>query len=248
MAKSSPSQAPIRMGRHLRLILAAAGLAIPLAGCAGNQSGQIPEVSADYRIEHPIVLTHAQRVLDVFPVGNYTRLDAATVQRIHEFAQDYANRGQGRISILVPEGSGNDSGARRAVPALRRALYRYGVRAATSVSSYPIENPHLAAPIRLTFLKLAARVANRCGEWPTDLASGSSTETFQNRPYHNYGCATQNELAMEIADPRDLASPAGETPPDTAMRVRAITAVRDGRDPGTKWNLQNTSISTIGAQ
>ena len=40
------------------------------------------------------------------------------------------------------------------------------------------------------------------------------------------------------SDPRDVATPRGETPPDVEMRIRAIGHVRKGDDPGTKWQVQ----------
>ncbi len=73
-----------------------------------------------------------------------------------------------------------------------------------AVSSYPVDNPMLASPIRLVFQGLKARVADRCGQWPTDLASGGSIEGWKNEGYQNFGCATQSALAAQIDDPRDL--------------------------------------------
>ena len=93
---------------------------------------------------------------------------------------------------------------------------------------------------------MVAHVASTCGEGPADLASGSSAEGWQNRPYYNLGCATQSNLAAQVADPVDLVRPRQEDPSDVAMRTRAISAVRTGTDPGTSWTLTNTNIGGLG--
>jgi pilus assembly protein CpaD len=60
------------------------------------------------------------------------------------------------------------------------------------------------------------------------------------------GCAYQNMLAVQVANPRDIASPRGETPSDVRMRMRAIGKVRQGTDPGTAWKVQNSNIGSVG--
>ena len=79
-----------------------------------------------------------------------------------------------------------------------------------------------------------------------DLASGSSTDGWENKPYWNFGCANQQMLAAQASDPRDLVSPTAETPPDSQMRARGIQAVRTGKDPGTSWTTQNSNIGGVG--
>jgi pilus assembly protein CpaD len=114
------------------------------------------------------------------------------------------------------------------------------------VSSYPIADPRRAAPIRLSYATVEAKTPSRCGQWPNDLASGSSLIGWENRPYWNLGCASQQMLAVQVADPRDFLGPAALSPPDPQMRGRAIDAVRAGKDPGTTWLTQNSNIGGVG--
>ena len=53
-------------------------------------------------------------------------------------------------------------------------------------------------------------------------------------------------IATQVADPRDLAEPRGETPADPSMRMRAIGNVRKGADPATNWSTKNSSIGSVG--
>ena len=133
------------------------------------------------------------------------------------------------------------------VEPVRNALYSAGAHVRTIVASYPA-GPNLVAPVRLSFLGLKASVADRCGQWPRDLAIGSGVDAdWSNKPYWNFGCAYQSAFAAQVADPRDLVAPQGETPADTVMRTRAIEILRKGEDPGTNWKVVNSDIITLGA-
>ena len=94
-----------------------------------------------------------------------------------------------------------------AAAAIRRTLAGAGVSGQIALRSYA-PPPHVSAPpIRVAFMSLEARVATPCGNWPEDLASGSSLEGWKNEPYANLGCASQSVLAAEVADPRDFVEP-----------------------------------------
>jgi pilus assembly protein CpaD len=99
-----------------------------------------------------------------------------------------------------------------------------------------------AAPVRLSFQKLQAKVASKCGLWPQDLAGGSTAESWHNRPYHNLGCAYQTMIAAQVANPIDLVRPRAEGPMDVQRRTKDIEALRKGEDPSTKWNKDDAKI------
>jgi pilus assembly protein CpaD len=122
-----------------------------------------------------------------------------------------------------------------AVYEVRRALLAAGVKGRIAVGDYLPPNDGAAPPVRVSFTGLKAIVPTRCGQWPEDLASGSSVEGWKNEPYSNFGCATQSTIAAQVDDPRDLVQPRAVGPSDVAMRTRAIEAVRNGQDPSTDW-------------
>jgi pilus assembly protein CpaD len=232
--------------RNLKRALPALGLcaaALSLSGClSGVQYASDNQLSAmDYHERHPIVLGKSATILDLFPVGG--GLDELSANKLKAFAERYRAFGSGEITILAPAG---DVASARVVPSIRRQLYADGLRGYVAVGSYPIQDPRLASPVRLMFQGLTAKVADKCGQWPTDLASASSIEGWKNENYPNFGCATQSALASQIDDPRDLVQARGSTPPDEAMRLRGIEQVRKGEDPGTNWKTQLTAIGTVG--
>jgi pilus assembly protein CpaD len=220
-------------------------IVLPLSACGLNKVAAPPEVAYDYRDRHPIVLAEAQQSVDVFPPPAGERLDNASYLRIRDFVEKYRRFGQGKITVLTPSGGIYGSG-RAGVGEIRRALASAGAEGSIFVSQYPVSDPSLAAPVRLSFVGIKAKVKGGCSEWPDDLASGASLEGWQNKTYWNFGCASQATLSAQIADPRDLATPRGETPSDVETRMRAITNVRKGADPSTTWSTKSSSISGVG--
>lgn len=220
-------------------------LIVPLAGCTTDRVVPSNVALDDYRARHPIVIAQARTSIDIFPSMGQGRLDTHSAKQVFAFAEQYRETGQGPVLILVPRGPGVAS--RQAIVAdIRRVLASGGAKSGAQVSTYPIADPALASPVRLSFVGVKAKEVNQCGQWPRDLASGSSIDGWENEPYWNLGCSTQQMIAAQTSDPRDLVSPRGEERPDTEIRDRAITAVRAGTDPNTNWAVKNSSIGSVG--
>ncbi|MDE2579504.1 MAG: CpaD family pilus assembly protein [Hyphomicrobiales bacterium] len=237
------SSTKARAARRLALLLGATSL---LAGCGVNRMAEAPTNTVDVRARHPIALVQRQRSVDLFPTQDRDGLDSRTRSQIADFADRYTRTGHGPVSVIMPQSGPGAASAAASLEGIRRELAHDGVRASVLVSHYPVVDPSLAAPVRIAFDALEAKVAHRCGEWPSDLGSGSDVSEWSNRPYYNLGCANQNMLAAQVDDPRDLAGPRGESPADVMMRMRAIKKVRDGADPATQWSTKAASIGGLG--
>jgi pilus assembly protein CpaD len=232
-----------RAGGRVLAALSLTAAALSLSGCLSGEQyasdNQLPAV--DYQERHPIVLGQGATTLDLFPAGG--RLDTLSLDKLRAFAARYREFGRSEVTILTPAG---DALSAETIAEIRRQLYLNGLRGYVRVGAYPVQDRSLASPVRLVFEGLKAHVADRCGQWPTDLASGSSIDGWKNESYPNFGCATQSALASQIDDPRDLVQARGSTPPDEQMRLRAIQQVRKGEDPGTDWKVQITPIGQVG--
>ena len=98
----------------------------------------------------------------------------------------------------------------------------------------------LRHPITLSRLrngKLSAQ-AGPCGLWPYDLGPSydPGLTYLENRPYWNFGCASQRNLAAMVDNPADLVQPRRETPPWAARRSVAIDKYRKGESPSGKYD------------
>ncbi|MGJ0509613.1 MAG: CpaD family pilus assembly lipoprotein [Methylocystis sp.] len=155
------SCSPLRLGRVLALMMAA-----PLAACGTPRALPPPVTPYDYRDRHPVVLAEAPQVLDLLPSVAGDRVDNETMGRIREFVARYRAFGHGKVTLLVPVGSESAKTTAVTAPAVRRALAAAGLGGNILVGDYTVVDTRLAAPIRLSFQSLKAKVANRCGEWP----------------------------------------------------------------------------------
>lgn len=216
-------------------VAGAAAVALTLGACAKQDrmtTGSV--IPNDVRARHPIVLAQTPETLDIFVAGQKA-LDRRQADDVADFAARYKQAGAGVVQILVPRGA---PGVRydASVAAIKKELAAKGVRGYVEVGSYDVADPTLAAPIRLGFMSLQARADTRCGEWPDDLGAAGSKNGWDNRPYYNFGCATQQNFAAQIADPRDLVRPRHMDPADSEMRIRAIQSVRNGMNPSTDFS------------
>jgi pilus assembly protein CpaD len=235
---ASPDARPMFATQVSKLSLVAI-VASALGGCGAQYASSDPAFPGSFEQRHPIVVAAAPTSVDLYPVGG--RLDERSMANIRTFVERYRRYGSGAIMIETPAGTNPNS---IAVYEVRRALAAAGVKGRVSVGAYLAPNDGAAPPVRVSFTGLKAIVPTRCGQWPEDLASGSSVEGWKNEPYANFGCATQSTIAAQVDDPRDFVQPRALGPSDVAMRTRAIEAVRNGQDPSTDW--KNAILTPIG--
>ena len=76
-----------------------------------------------------------------------------------------------------------------------------------------------------------AYVASQCGQWPHDTGPSDMAMSGLNKPYWNFGCATQQNLAAMVARPNDLLTPRAEGQLDAARRQTSIGKYRRGEQP-----------------
>ncbi|MDA8870207.1 CpaD family pilus assembly protein [Rhizobiaceae bacterium] len=203
------------MSKHTkRLIqLAFVGSAVVLGGCAKHSERHftVGSIPASHKVRHPIVIDEAERTLDL-PVGRGAHdLDATQRGTIAAFAQDFRASSGSHLQILVPKGSPNAKAAIRIGHDVKRQMGQHGVPGGrVSLVHYDASQHGSAAPVRLSYRAVKASVTG-CGKWDKDL-----TVTNENRNYHNFGCATQNNLAEQLANPADLLGPRAVSPIEPA--------------------------------
>jgi pilus assembly protein CpaD len=56
---------------------------------------------------------------------------------------------------------------------------------------------------------------------------------FENKPYYNFGCANQRNMAAMVDNPSDLVQPRNETPAYTARRTMSYEKYRKGTSTAT---------------
>lgn len=200
-------------------------VAAVLASCGAPRdrvtTHSIPD---DYRTRHPITLAEVEHSLDV-PVGTGEyKLTPATRDLIRGFGQEYATRSKSIVQIAVPANTPNAGSASKVRAEVRRVLTEMGIPSSRILlTRYDAAQANASAPIRLSYVAITA-ITDDCGQWPSDLVVGKTM--VQNKNYENFGCATQQNLAAQIANPTDLIGPRGMTPIDAANRASVIKVYR----------------------
>lgn len=225
MHQMKPRHQPLRRAGLAICLLASAALS---QGCARDPmaTGAIPD---DYRTRHPITLSEAQHSLDIPVSSGDNRLTIGMADNIKGFAQSYTATSSGVVQIQVPTGSANSAAASVLKRQIRSVLASAGVPAGKIVETHYGASPTGdAAPIRLSYIAMTA-MTGQCGQWPEDL----SDNTYSNKNWYNFGCASQNNLAAQVANPMDLVGPRGMSPIDAERRSAVIGNYRVGKNTAT---------------
>jgi pilus assembly protein CpaD len=227
-------------------MLAAAAFAALLGGCYQTPVAQKTAYPTDYRERHPITLQEGEHVVEVFLGRNRGGLTPSQRADVLAFAQSWRHDASSGIIIDVPRGGPT---ARAAADTLREI---YSIFAASGVPKRALYlrrtplPPTALASIKLKFSRLTAH-AGPCGLWPHDLGPAPDITYNENRPYWNFGCATQHNLAAMIDDPADLVQPRGAAPAYAARRSVAVHKWTNGENPsGAYAGFDKGKISDLG--
>jgi len=217
--------------------VALAASTVALAGCGNLRSDrdlQTSSIENDYRARHPIKLAEAEQSIEIPVATGDVKLGRGIEDTIRGFGQNYKNNSSGVIQIAVPSGSINSRAAHAVVPQVRSQLAKEGVEQRRIIVTGYRAEPGVSAPIKISFVALTA-MTDQCGQWPEDLMENS----YGNKNWYNFGCASQSNLAAQVANPKDLFDPRASTPIDAQRRANAIDTYRkSGSDLG-----KDTSIS-----
>jgi len=230
------SRTPVDRLKNLRLLGALAGLSIVLGAC--NQTTEIVTASVpnDYRQRHPIAVTEANRSMVVFVGQGRGGLTAPQRADVTGLAQTWVREGTGSIVADVPVDTPNARAAAAAYREIQGALMAGGVPSnAITLHHYRPNDLRALPAIRLSYPRIAA-VAGPCGLWPEDLGPNLYDSGYnENKPYHNFGCATQRNLAAMIDNPADLEQPRTESRAYTERRNAAFQKYRKGEPTTTNY-------------
>jgi pilus assembly protein CpaD len=214
------------------------GLAITLGACATTD--EVTTVGSvapnDYRLRHPIAIQEANHSIDIFVGNSRGGLSASQRADVMGLAQTWLHEGTGAINADVPTGTPNAHAAADTFREVRAMLLGAGVPArGIIVRDYRPEDPRQLATIRLNYAKITA-VAGPCGLWPDDIGPSANNPGYlENKPYYNFGCAYQRNMAAMIDNPSDLVQPRPETPPYTARRINAYEKYKKGTTTTTTY-------------
>jgi pilus assembly protein CpaD len=219
-----------------------------LAGCQthyANVAQYDPKV-LNYDERHPILLAEEEDALELYIGSGAVELTKGDRSALANYVRRYLAAGDSGMTVLVPAGAANESAARRILPDIRHVVRQEGVDIRTvAVTSYPVANPHANAPVRIVYNRVAA-VTNPCGHWPDDIG-GNFVDAIENKDFWNFGCASQQNLAAMLDDPRDIVRTRGMGKADASRRMQVLSQYREGSTTGAEQQSEG-AVADVGAQ
>lgn len=214
----------IRVSEVKRLFFKA-GVAVLLVGVAALSSGCKHWMSEKIRPDlytgslyerpdtlHPIHVSKGRLAMGLKVRRNATKLLPYERNEVRTFLNYYRNQGTGQMLVTLPSSSAYQSAVNKVLYGIQRELVEMGLEPemvrVKRYSGRGDRNP----VIHMSFPRYEAK-SSECGEWNENLATSEN-----NRNGHYWGCATQNNLAAMMQNPRDLKGPRGWSPRDARRR------------------------------
>jgi pilus assembly protein CpaD len=236
LALASPRSAISRLA-----LVSLAALAV--ASCRPEYSE--PQVAGWTLLEpaqrHPILVSRQPSTLTIGVSSGTYGLTSAQRNRLAGFMAKYraTDAGNSKVVISSPRGSRNEVAAIQVVAEIRHLMTEFGFDPTTvHVRAYAARG-NRRAPIKVSYLRYVAEAPD-CGDWPTNLANEPA-----NLAYPNFGCATQRNLAVSIANPADLLGPRGQTP-RSGERAASVWESYTKGESTTANKKQDERVSTKG--
>jgi pilus assembly protein CpaD len=205
--------------------------AVLLAGsCAAPINNT--NVSSEPSVNHPITVAPSYHSIKVSFAADNQGLLPEDSAKLDAFVTDYTTHGNGAISVSVPAGPG----AATSIHYFGERLAEMGVaRSNILVGTHDVA-ANKDARVEIGYVGYVAHT-DPCGDWSQD-----ASDTSDNLPMPDFGCATQHNIAAMVADPRDLVSdrPLGES---DATRRSVVMGKYEKGEPTTASKTQDQSGS-----
>jgi pilus assembly protein CpaD len=206
-------------------------LAVLVAGSCETSPDNQPVVFEDGAANHPITAEPVYRSLKLPATQVLSNSDTADLVA---FVDDYLARGNGAISVTVPQGANSS----QTITALGERLADLGVpRSRILVGARDASDGR----VEIGYVSFEANT-DPCGDWSTNAAS-----TFENLPMPNFGCSVQQNIAAQVADPRDLVQSRGMAAGDAVRRMQVLHNYEQAQTTSAqKTQDQSAAVSSVG--
>jgi len=218
-------------GLSLAAVLLAGSCAAP-----GGGNGMVE----DGAVNHPISVEPSYQSLKLNYAPADSGISPADQVRFDNFVEDYETHGNGSIAVSAPAGINS----KEVVGFFAQRINDLGVSKDHIVVATH-DAPAGDQRVEINYVSYQAHTAS-CGDWSENLSI-----TFENQTAKNFGCSVQQNIAAQIADPRDLMGPRRMDPVDAARRAVVLDHYEKGEptqaskrtnDSGSEQSAPGSSV------
>lgn len=233
MSQTRTAQTKRAKDARLLTLTAATLLLTSLAGCRGLDNHTAAFLN-DTRKAHPISFSSEVETLYVEVPNGRSGLSRNQAADVRRFVERYKVESESSLKVAAPRASSRFAVA-RSMNQVEDIIAGAGVPTdAVLQSDYAGHNGRFGPAIRIAYNRPVA-VPPHCQDWSHDLAINR-----ERLPYRDFGCATQRNLALNVANARDLQGPQYETP--RSSERRSVTWTEYVKGEGTKLDKLNTGV------
>jgi pilus assembly protein CpaD len=222
-------------GLALAAMLLAGSCAVPVAN--GPES-----IAMDGTLNHPINVEPAYQSLRLVYSATDQGVSPADQARFTNFVADYEAHGNGSIAVSAPAGTN----AQTMIGFFAQRINDMGVsKDHILVSTH--DAPDGDQRVEINYVSYQAHT-DKCGDWSNNLSY-----TADNLTPRNFGCAVQQNIAAQIADPRDLMQQRPSEDSNAERRATVIGNYEQGKttsadkrksDLGNEQNGTSSDVSS----
>lgn len=201
-----------RLGATRLACLALVSVAVVVTGCRRLDNHTARHLS-DPELNHAIHFSQDTETLFVELPHGGRQLSHSQAADVRRFAERFKSESTGQIRIAAPRAAGGRFAVARSMRQVEDIVSGAGIpRSAIRLQDYSGSNPEFGPALRIAYSKPVA-IPPHCEDFSKDL--GVDRERL---PTRNYGCATQRNLALMVANSRDLQHPQQSAPRSSERR------------------------------
>ncbi|MEO1205351.1 MAG: CpaD family pilus assembly lipoprotein [Pseudomonadota bacterium] len=210
-------RAQLRSSAAVVPLAVVACLAIVVGGC--REHIRLDDATAihlnDPVKRHPIHYAGRGEALLIEMAGKGEGLSRNQRADLTRFLQDYKAESVGNLTVAAPGSVRGHLAVSRSVRDVIDEVHEAGIpeRYVDVIRSDTAYTDEFGPAIAVSYDRQVA-VAPQCGHWPDDV-----DDIRERLPQQNFGCSTQRNLALTVANARDLQGPQAETPRSSERRA-----------------------------
>lgn len=206
--------------RRTMLLGAIALIGQGVVGCRDDLriDGPTAAMLSDPAQRHAIAYASNTEALYVEVPDGAAGLSGNQATDVIRFLDRYRSESTGPLRVTAPASPRGALAAARSYRQIETIIDSAGVPPEAVVRDRERKAGNGGLAVRLAYERPVA-VPPSCGNWPEDLGRVDREKL----PYESFGCATQRNLALTVANARDLQAPQEETPRSSERRSAAWT-------------------------